>query len=350
MYILHLFPNEKFTADYVKRINQLFGADNHVFYIYYNSTQVCNRDDIKADNVIWGELFDDITRLKILFEGAERVILHSLLYENYKQLKTVASLVISTKKPAIWAIWGADLYNKYQEYHRSLNPKKIIKEYQRKRLIKKFYGVITSNDYQELKKRYKTQAKHFTAMYTYQFIEMISRNPIDDLIHIMVGHSATDNCRHIEVFEKLSAYNDKIRVYCPLSYPNNPEYIKIVSDRGKELFGDHFVPMTQFMKYPEYVQFLNQIDIGIFNNNRQQGNGNITNLLYLGKKIYMSKENTLLKTYRDLGAVIYDYEEIDAPNLLDSLAKEVSVKNHNIIVERYSDENFYKCWKCVFTE
>ena len=43
------------------------------------------------------------------------------------------------------------------------------------------------------------------------------------------------------------------------------------------------------MPYSSYISFLGSIDIGIFNNNRQQGMGNITNLLYLGKKVYLSK-------------------------------------------------------------
>lgn len=348
--ILHIFPNEKFTVDYVMRIRRLFKASEHTFYIFSNNHNICSHEDLPYDEILWGELFDDKQRLKMLFEENDRIILHSLLFDKYKQLQVIACLVQKYCNKVLWTVWGADLYNQYNEYHNSLNPKKVLKEYQRKKLILNLHGVVAGDDYPELLKRYKTHAKNYYAMYSYQFIDSLTSEHSDGLVHIMVGHSATDTCQHIEVFERLKPCKDKIKIYCPLSYPANTEYINMVCKYGNELFGEHFVPMTQFMKYSEYVAFLNQIDIGIFNNNRQQGNGNITNLLYLGKKIYMASENTLLKTYRDLGASIYDYNQIDDKDLLEPLPVEDSENNRKIIIERYSDENFYKCWNSVFTE
>jgi hypothetical protein len=349
MKILHLFPNEKFTVDYVERIKQLFDFKDHTFYIFNNQTRICNSVDLPYDNVHWGEITDDSIKIRKLIEENDRIILHNLTF-NWFQLKTLILFQKKLAKPYIWAIWGSDLYNEYKSNHLSLNPKRYMKECKRKKLIKNLYGVVACDDYPELLKRYKTTAKNFYAMYTYKFIKMMPYKSENNLIRIMVGHSATDTCRHIDVFEKLKSFTDQIMVYCPLSYPDNKEYIRMVIERGNELFGKHFIPITKFMKYPEYVEFLNQIDIGIFNNNRQQGNGNITNLLYLGKKVYMATENTLLKTYRDLGAVIYNYSQIEGSDLLMLLPDEVAAKNHQVVVDRYSDNNFYSSWNRVFTE
>lgn len=146
------------------------------------------------------------------------------------------------------------------------------------------YMVITDCDFKALKKRYKTNAIQRQATYTYNFLPLTDNEARHEKQHIMVGHSATPTCCHLETFKMLKSYTGKIKIFCPLSYPDDKKYIQQVTEAGSELFGNDFVPLTEFMSYDKYVEFLNDMDIGIFNNNRQQGMGNITNLLYLGKK------------------------------------------------------------------
>ena len=350
MKILHLFPNEKFTVDFVTRINQLFPPSEHEFLIHYNRLNICKKEDLPFSNVFWGEPDEDKERFQTMFEEADRVVLHSLFFGSFGALSQVWHMMKKTKKKVIWAVWGGDLYNFYQQYHHSKNPKHILKEHIRKNIIKNLYGAISEDDYAELIKMYQTNAKQFIATYSYQFIEVQPYQRTDDLINIMIGHSATPTCRHIEALEKLAGYKDKIQIYCPLSYPKDAEaYLQEVKSCGEKLFGNHFHAMTDFMAYPDYVRFLNQIDIGIFNNDRQQGNGNITNLLYLGKKLYMSPENNLLNTYRRIGAFIQEYSEIDSSDFLTPYSQETIQKNRQVILDRYSDETFHKNWLQVFT-
>ncbi|WP_083234102.1 TDP-N-acetylfucosamine:lipid II N-acetylfucosaminyltransferase [Candidatus Marithrix sp. Canyon 246] len=75
-------------------------------------------------------------------------------------------------------------------------------------------------------------------------------------------------------------------MFVPLSY-GDPKgvYIKEVISTGTKIFGDKFIPMTEFMDFDKYLNFLGSINITIFNHNRQQAMGNTITLLGFGKKV-----------------------------------------------------------------
>ena len=84
---------------------------------------------------------------------------------------------------------------------------------------------------------------------------------------IVIGNSSTDSNRHLELFERIKHLDlTNVNLYCPLSY-GEKEYRDEVIKRGYELFGNHFHPLTEYMMYEEYVQFLSTCDVGIYNNN-----------------------------------------------------------------------------------
>lgn len=346
--VLHFFPNEKFTVDYISRINSLFDTKEHCFIVYNNSANICSTKDLQYENVIFTEVKKNNSAIAELISKSKRVVIHGLWFRT----KTLIYLYRMLKKwnvPTIWAVWGGDFYNEYKKNKNSKNPNKIIKEIYRRKFIKRLYGINTNADYQNVIKCYKTKAKNFKGTYSYKLIPATESVP-SDLINIMVGHSATDNCRHIDVFDKIKDFKDKVKIFCPLSYPNDSEYIAKVVNKGRECFEDNFVPMLNFMDYSKYVEFLNSIDIGVFYNDRQQGNGNIVNLLYLGKKIYISNENTLFDRYSRIGATLFDFDLMDKEEFLKPLSSDIKNTNNKVIADLYSDETFYNAWNEVFTE
>ena len=167
-------------------------------------------------------------------------------------------------------------------------------------------------------------------------------------VNVMVGHSSSDTCRHIETFRILAKYKGKIRVYAPLSY-GDPKYAQEVIQAGTEIFGSDFAALTEYMNVAEYTKFLSSIDVGIFNNNRQQGNGNIARMLYLGKKVFTSPENTLYKNYRQHGACTYLFpEDLTDEILFTPFTEEQKQACISSIESIYSDEAFRKNWEALF--
>lgn len=351
--VLHLFPAEKFTVAYVKKIHELFDEKNHIFIIFGEQRSEYHLEEIKKmDHVLFTQTITNLgSEFDYYVETCSIMICHSLFFKLIDLYK-INRLVKIYKKKIAWVIWGKDLYEDYEKSKRlkaHFMIKPIIKESIRKSFISKVSIFITAGDYDALKKRYQISpnVKVLNAQYTYDFIDLIEKKQ-NEKVNIMVGHSATETCRHLETFEMLKDYVGKVRIFCPMSYPADKEYVEIISNRGEEIFGHDFIAITNFMKYEDYIYFLNTIDIGIFNNSRQQGMGNVTNLLYLGKKVYLSRDNTIRKSYKKDEYTIFDCDEIGRDDFLLPLADDQILNNRNNVVYKFSDENLYKEWRLVF--
>ena len=350
--ILHLIPDEKVTLSFIERMDSVFGLDNQFFWIYRVKPNAERKyySYMKNSHVIISNIKDDNSEQFIRFACKhEKVIVHSLPDD----INIVNCLLLIKQRNQeiilIWGIWGGDLYNVYDFAHSIKvikRPDYIKLEYLRKKLISKIDFVMSGCDYEELKKRYKTNAKQLIGTYSHKCIEIEPRHE-DEKRNVLVGHSATKTCRHIEMMKTLLKYKGSIRVFCPLSYPNNPKYIKKVIRVGMKLFGEDFVPTTDFIPFDEYVKYLNDIDIGVFNNSKQQGFGNIINLLGLGKKIYISKDNNLRFSFPKGEYYIFDYDELDS-DFLKLLTHEEAASNVRKIHYRMSDDFFKERWRTIF--
>lgn len=138
--ILHIFPYEKFTQDYVKKINFLFEPSQHIFWIYGNKANTAIKD-VNADNIIFES---DIRKsyyreLYKKIKQADKVIFHSLFFGT-RLLLFYTILSFFNKEKFFWNIWGADLYNEY--WHRKDNIRNKIREDIKKIFIKNLRAVI----------------------------------------------------------------------------------------------------------------------------------------------------------------------------------------------------------------
>lgn len=165
---------------------------------------------------------------------------------------------------------------------------------------------------------------------------------------IVIGNSSTDSNRHLELFEKIK-HLDLINVdlYCPLSY-GEKEYRDEVIKQGYELFGNHFHPLTEYMKYEEYVKFLCTCDVGIYYNNRQQALGNINRMLDLGKKVYLP---VMLRDYcATYGYITYAVEDIVHSSIRDLLDFPIESVEHNIDCIEARTQDIYESWRSIFED
>ncbi|MDO4290323.1 MAG: TDP-N-acetylfucosamine:lipid II N-acetylfucosaminyltransferase [Eggerthellaceae bacterium] len=129
-------------------------------------------------------------------------------------------------------------------------------------------------------------------------------------VNVLLGNSATPTNRHRSAIDALARFAaEDIRVYAPLSYGDD-DYRAEVIEHGCEVLGDKFIPVTDFMERAEYIAFLNKMDIGVFNCDRQQGLGNIQLLLHMGAKVYLSRDGGMLADLRADGAVVDCFEDI----------------------------------------
>lgn len=354
MKYLHLFPNEKFIKSYIEFINENFDKNEHKFLIIDG----VGEKDIKIPvdkniekYISKGRNFKGIIKkmflilqLPILYfklflncNKAEKIYFHGLF-----DIRIIVFLYLfkGFLNKSSWIIWGGDLYSYLKQKNKFL-----YKEFYKidSYVKSNFYRYIThiEGDYELAQKWYKAKGKYFDCfMYPsnlYKNIEIISEKKEE--LYIQVGNSADPSNNHFEILNKLEKFkNQNIKLFCILSY-GDKKYAEKVIVYGKKIFGEKFIPITEFMKYENYMFFLNELDIAIFAHDRQQAFGNITSLLSMKKTVYLKETVTTYETLTKLGLKIKKFNSLE---ILEKFEEKILTENKEKIKEVFSIKNLKK--------
>lgn len=302
MYI-HVIQDEKFTDQFIKFINRNYNPDEHVIYVYRLGERFTSA---KYPNVVYLEYkYSDLKKISAGFDKAEKIFIHG--FYNLKIMLWLRFNAYVLRKTVL-IIWGADLYNaRYaikDKEQKGLHLTHRICEILKRQLMQRvtMYMTFACADFDLAKEWYGASGKQFDCLYTSNvdigLLDSLEKKEFSGKVNIMVGNSATRTNQHKEVLNILKKYaEENICIYCPLSYGGDSEYAVEIAEYGKKLFKDKFVAITDYMESDEYAEFLNKMDIAIFNNNRQQATANIEILSYLGKKLYIRSDTTMWKHY-----------------------------------------------------
>lgn len=347
--ILHVCNLDKFIPPFVKLVNEEFGEENHQFWL--PDVGKLNEYPLeKADNIFIGKrtLAGQLKvyfRLLLMLHRAEKVILHGLF--NLRVI-TLLALCPWLLKKCYWIIWGGDLYQ-YQKP--KLNLKGEIKESLRKFVIKRIGHLVTyiPGDVELARKWYGARGEyHECLMYLSNVVNPQVLQGVEQTEHthsgltILVGNSADPSNNHIEALEKLLPYKGQdIKIYVPLSYGDQAHAKKVI-DQGKDWFGEKFFPVTSFMPFDQYLDFLKSVDIAIFNHKRQQAMGNIITLLGMGKTVYMRRDvshsDFLVRIDLNIKFISkFSLESLPATELLDNAEAIRSYFSRDRLVRQFSN-------------
>jgi len=341
--ILHLCGwDQKFVLSFRDLIHAHFADGRHKFIIYGSVDQAALPQSM--DTVVYGSLLKNIFALSTAMQHAEKIILHGLFSSH---LLYVLALQPWLLKKCHWVIWGGDLYV-HQAEVKDLRWKK--NEFFRRLVIQRLGYLLTyiPGDVALARQWYGATGQYQEClMYTSNiFKELVIPPKTGSVVNILVGNSADPTNNHLEVFEKLAAFkSENIMIYCPLSYGGvDNDYVKQIAEKGRAMFGDRFVALTDFMPFSKYLAFLGQIDIAVFAHKRQQGMGNTITLLGLGKKVYMRSDVTPWAVFNGLGVKVFDYL------MLESIQMDNEEQNENRIeIKNYfSEATLAKQWLYVF--
>jgi hypothetical protein len=345
MMILHICVPEKFTRQFVELTAEHFAAQSHKFLFQATRDRLCETDPatfaaITSDSFPFEVFFYEeeknrvVRNLKLIFElyRCEKIIIHGLFpFEGLAQCLARCPLLL---QKSYWAMWGGDFYF----------PEEADKR--KRKTIRKMGHLLTylPGDVEYVRLHYGATGEHIDCfVYPSNVFTPLSTPPRDEsTTRIQVGHSAFWTNQHHEVFEALAEFKDRdIEIVCPLSYGED-EYRNQVISFGKELFGEKFVPLEEFLSYADYQDLLASIDIAIFNNNRQQGMGNIITHLGLGHKVYLRSDQSPWKMFRDIGLELYDVSEGI------SLEYEPSDRNRELIASHFTRERLVDQWRGIY--
>ncbi len=153
---------------------------------------------------------------------------------------------------------------------------------------------------------------------------------------LLLGNSATASNNHADAFELLRGRLSEGRLVVPLSY-GNADYGARVAARGRELFGERFEPLQQWMSLADYNERIRRCGFVIMNHRRQQAVGNIGAALYKGATVYLRRENPLFSFYTGLGVTLRAIDELAVGDAqLRPLSAEERERNHSVIGAHYA--------------
>lgn len=334
--ILHVGTSDPMINPFVGFVKNNFNYEDHLFYLKAEGKE----GDLKEDNnvVFFRDSFLSKIKYFLLMAAglnkSERVIIHGL---HDSKLLILLFIMPWLLRKCYWIMWGGDLYVYQLGEH---NWKWKLREFFRRPVIKNIGYLVTY-----IKGDYELAQQWYGAKGQYQECFMYSSNLYKDYqvtdrqhtgINILIGNSADPTNNHLEILEKLEMYKGQdIKIYAPLSY-GNPDHAKLVMEKGKDSFGDKFIPLTEMMLFKDYLAFLGLIDIAIFNHKRQQAMGNTITLLGLGKKVYMRSDVTQWSFFREHGIEVFDIENVS----LIALEHEKAQNNMEYIKFFFSINNY----------
>lgn len=338
--ILHLAGCAAFIPSFIEFVKESFELSEHEFLL----TEGMASHELKTYPNVYLSKTTNAAKLRyysqaiIKMHKADKIFLHSLFDAK---LNVILFSMPWLLKKSYWVIWGGDLYV-YQLGQR--NYKRKIREFFRRPVIKNMGHLVTyiQGDVDLARKWYGAKGEyHECLMYlsnTYKALKV--SNIQSGTINIQLGNSADPSNNHIEILDKLLPFKDKnIRIYAPLSYGDKAHAKEIVS-KGKELFGDKFIALTDFMSLEQYLKFLGSIDIAIFNHKRQQAMGNTITLLGLGKTVFIRSDTTQWQLFKDKNIEVYDSMKLESLNKKEHLGNIKKVKNYfsrETLIKQYSE-------------
>ena len=356
---------DKFPAGYVNFMKIRMQEYQHYFFIsaystvsigfspleLYNDLNVYYYDNLR-------EVFLNLNNMK-LFRKCKKIIF-SGLYPSRK--KVIPFLILSGLASKIYIqFWEGDLSWYGNIYSNFFHPKRLLNKFIMHLFLKNIAGIINliEGDYESLMQVFPCKTKHFIAPMTgdpmkkYDFNIARAKHNDSGTYKILVGHSAYPWGLHLEAFRLLEHLkNQKVEIICPLSYGFD-DYREVVIEAGRNIFGDKFTPIINFMSRQEYINFLASCEAGIYLTNIQQGMGNISLLLRLGKKVYMREGTAMWKQYKEtIKYTVYPVSELENITLekLVNFPPELAYNNIQIAEERAASNYAVEQWRKVFED
>ena len=351
--VLHIFTQvADYAMEFVRLLDEKFEPLDHVIVFRNKSRKVILEGKFQVKILFLETRKELVSNMPSLLKSADKIIFHSfpvsrsLLYW-YRYRKYCSK--------SVWSVWGQDAYW-YNFCEKT--PENRLYEWIRTRLIRRIPIILCPirGDYEFIRDHYKTKAIYQPGMYPiptdFEALKRIqNKTKKNEIIHIQVGNSANPTNNTIEIIRYLSKNRSgKCLVFCPVSY-GDEEYAKTVIDYGKKELGGRFFPMTTFLDREQYASFVASVDILIMNHQRQQGLGNVFSYLYLGKKVYIRRDNSSFQFFEEHGIKVYDtlalLSDKDAEGLTE-MDHHVSIKNREQTEKIVSLETIAPGWAKIF--
>ncbi|EMS32310.1 hypothetical protein C943_01573 [Mariniradius saccharolyticus AK6] len=314
---LHLVQDEKFIDFAFREFNEA-GGETHLFLVIGANQKL---RFVKISEIVFVHPRLIWHLLPFAKGHVKSIFFHSLPSTFHKNLLGR----IPNGIPVFWMSWGFDLIEifgsvddyvkqktklivprKSQSFRKSQNNVDYYRAFKTQpgpdeianridfisTVIEDEYGIISPNLYS---KRPKWIPWNYFSMEN----DVIKgfENEVVSGNNVLLGNSGNFWNNHLDAFDDLLEFKTSFdQIICPLSYGDQEYRIK-VKEKGELVFGKNFVPLNDFLDYPDYVKRLLSCSHFFINSTRQLALGNILLLLYLGSKVIMDTSNPTFRFF-----------------------------------------------------
>lgn len=348
--VVHILAsNSLISYQYIRFLKENSDISRHIFIML--GEKPVDPAASKDEQLVHLQSFKRAGRnIKSILQSSEKIVVHGF-FSPWLMLFLVRRKSFARKTYIVF--WGGDLYP-----HISTNTsiKQTLLLRLKKMVIKNSAGVanLIEADYRLVKDLFGEQRCHLLVDYPFDY-DAIDPNKnylkATDPPVILLGNSATPTNMHAEIIDKLARYSESdFLVICPLSY-GDPEYRDEIVRYGEMKLGQRFFPLVELEDEALYRERLSKVSVGIFNNNRQQGMGNIVLLLGMGAKVYLRKDTGMWAHFSEnVHAKVFDIEEIGSKSFDDifTMSPETAESNKKSVAARLSYSLAAKKWETLF--
>lgn len=341
--ILHLFETDRF-ADLAIDKFEAAAPGNNLYIIDSNKpteelSLLKHKELGRACDL--NQIWRDINSL----HSFEFVVLHGL---SHNMVRIVAKAPPEIK--FVWALWGGEVYCRTPEFYDHSNIANTEAEHLRQEfewLQRKEHGPFSHNNYPALRLAFSKIKLNICALedelrlfksrmpYLNAGWAQWSYNTLPDHydkpngINIILGNSASPMNNHIPMLELLSRHDLTGRqVIVPLSY-GDMTYARQVIQVGKQLLGDHFHPLTDFMELDAYRELMLTCNIMIMNHIQERGFGTLMMALNNGISAVLRPDSVIYNILKPLNLKIFSTAELADQKRFDQIAMTSADIGHN---------------------
>lgn len=322
MVFLHIsLPSKRMMNTFTKMIRDNFPEEEHRF-LYLGQLGEDDKELLDYGNSIeitshHKQRFAEICKE---FDNADIIIWHGFLFNTKHALLLYEPKYI---KKSVWIMRGIDLYNWKKE---GKGAKTIAVNHINRRIRENvpYIGAIFETDEPVYRNLFKGDAHCFFLPYPISesaFDEMeINRDSLprkNGQTYVQIGNNSYKFNRHLDILDRIKHFNEEnIRVIIPLNYGNDyknieANYPKKVTDKATALFGTKAECLKRLVPVEKYNTLLCNVDVAIHGSARQNALGNLLRSLYMGNKVYLSKDNPMYEYFLSQGIKVYRMEDIN---------------------------------------
>lgn len=331
--ILHICTDEKFIDFAINNFNEIKSVSNHFVVVSSNKKLKC----VKSQNVIVLSKWQFF--IKILIGDLKNY--NALIFHSIDEASKLFLKFIPKKIKICWIGFGFDYYDN-NLLSGNYKQRKRWKYYIKKYILNldasyqkiNYFCPVLESEFNNVVSRLNLNAEYIDWNYgsSDKVIEALKSKFVSGN-SILLGNSATETNRHLEVIQKLDKNNEQREIIIPLSYGDSI-YASMLEEELKKTKLNYLL-LTDFMSQDDYFDILKSCSFVIMNHSRQQAAGNIATMLSLGAKVILDKENPLYDYFLNMGFKIYNNKNLSTllltplPEKDKKLNKDIALRNFN---------------------